>query len=176
MSAFTTLSNIDRIAAMQDPVRRNFQITQSYHELSLAILKRTGPGANWCTFTTWASRQAGQSIRREDLLKALENNLAAVPALGQAIYDIAKIALERGAKTDKNAITKLVWETADPRAAMNRAGDAIGRGNQKVFAEIAREFARFLDACGSDSVYDADKIARFCNTLKPGDPPTANVI
>jgi len=171
MSAFTTLSNIDRIAAMTDPVRRNFQITQSYHELSLAILKRTGPGANWCAFATWASRQAGQTIRREDLLQALENNLAAAPALSQTIYDIAKIALEKGANMDKNAITKLVWETADPRAAMARAGDAVGRGNQKVFAEIAREIARFLDACGNDRVYDADKIAGFINTLKPGDPP-----
>ncbi len=171
MSAFTTLSTIDRIAAMTDPVRRNFQITQSYHELSLAVLRRTGPGANWCTFATWASRQAGQSIRKEDLLKALENNLAAAPTLGQAIYDITKLALERGAKMDKNAIARLVWETADPRAAMNRAGDAVGRGNQKVFAEIAREFARFLDACGNDTVYDANKIAGFCNTLKPGDPP-----
>lgn len=171
MSQFTTLSNIDRIAAMTDPVRRNFQITQSYHELSLAILRRTGPGANWCTFATWASRQAGQSIRREDLAKALENNLAAAPALGEIIYEIANIALERGARMDKQGIAQLVWDTADPRAAMDRAGDAVARGNQKVYAEIAREFARFLDACGNDSSYKSDNITRFTDTLRPGDPP-----
>ncbi|MBK8923654.1 MAG: hypothetical protein IPM81_19550 [Saprospirales bacterium] len=171
MSAFTELSNIDRIAAMKDPVRRNFQITQSYHELSLALAKRTGPCANWCTFATWASRQAGQTIRKEDLAKALENNLAAAAAVGQAIYDIAKIALEKGAGMDKQGIAKLVWQTADPLAAMYRAGAAVARGNRKVYAEIAPEFARFLDACGHDSAYDAEKIARFCSALKPGDPP-----
>ncbi len=171
MSEFTILSNIDRIAAMTDPVRRNFQITQSYYELSQVIAKRTGPGANWCTFATWASRQAGQTIRKEDLAKALDEHLAAIPALSQAILDIAKGVLAKGAAMDKTALTKLVWDTADPRAAMDRASAAVSLGNQKVFAEIAREFARFLDACGNDSAFDADNINRFCNTLKPGDPP-----
>jgi hypothetical protein len=171
MSASTALSSIDRIAAMQDPVLRNFQITQSYHELSLAVSKRTGPCANWCTFATWASRQAGQTIRKEDLLKALENHLAAVPALVQPIHDLVERLLEKGALLDKQGIAKLVWEALDPKAAMNRASDAVARGNQKVYAEIAREFARFLDTCGEDSAYDAQNIDRFCDALKPGDPP-----
>ena len=34
---------------------------------------RTGGGpANWCTFATWASKQAGQTIRKEDLRRAFE--------------------------------------------------------------------------------------------------------
>jgi hypothetical protein len=36
----------------------------------LAMTKRLGPCANWCTFATWASRQAGQTIRGEDLAQA----------------------------------------------------------------------------------------------------------
>jgi len=32
---------------------------------------RCSPGANWCTFATWASRQAGQTIRQEDLARTL---------------------------------------------------------------------------------------------------------
>lgn len=171
MPALTSLSEVGRIAVLNDPVSRNFQITQSYYELSQAISTRTGPCANWCTFATWASRQAGQTIRKEDLLNALENHLADVPNLSQAIYDIANDLLRQGAKLDKKAIVKLVWEIADPKAAMSRAGAAVARGNQKVYAEIAREFARFLDTCGSDSTYDADNIARFCEALKPGDPP-----
>jgi len=171
MPALTSLSEVGRIAVLNDPVSRNFQITQSYYELSQLMSTRTGSCANWCTFATWASRQAGQTIRQEDLLSALENHLADVPNLSQAIYDIANDLLKQGAKLNKKAIFKLVWEIADPQAAMSRASAAVARGNQKVYAEIAREFARFLDACGNDSAYDAEHIARFCKALKPGDPP-----
>lgn len=171
MSQFTTLSEVDRIAASTDPVQRNYQITQSYHELSLELSNRLGPSANWCTFATWASRQAGQTIRREDLHAALENKLAGIPALSEAVSDIAEAAMLKGATMDKHRIGKLAWEAIDPKAAMNRASDAVARGNQKVYAEIAREFARFLDTCGKDNAYNAENITRFCNTLKPGDPP-----
>lgn len=171
MPARTSLSEVGRIAAMNDPVSRNYQITRSYYELSQWMTTRTGSCATWCTFATWASRQAGRTIRKEDLLGALENHLADVPALSQAIYDIAGDLLRQGAKLDKKAIGNLLWEIADPQAAMSRASEAVARGNQKVYAEIAREFARFLDTCGSDSAFDAEKIARFGMALKPGDPP-----
>lgn len=55
------VAEIDRIAALPDPVVRNLWITQSYAELSVAFARRTGGGANWCTFATWASKQAGRS-------------------------------------------------------------------------------------------------------------------
>lgn len=171
MNQFTTLSEVERIATGDDPVQRNYQITQSYHELSLELANRLGLSANWCTFATWASRQAGQTIRREDLHAALGNQLAAIPALSEALSDIAEAAMLKGATMDKHRIGKLVWETIDPKAAMNRASDAVARGNQKVYAEIALEFARFLDTCGKDNAYDAANIDRFCNTLKPGHPP-----
>ncbi len=171
MHTLTTIEAVDRIAAMPDPVARNFQITQSYYELSRLLSTRIGGCANWCTFATWASRQAGQTIRNEDLIRALESKLAAAPELGQIMYNIAKGALARGAKMDKKAITRLVWDTANPKAAMDRAAAAVARGNRKVFAEIAREFARFIDACGKDQHFDETNIARFCDSLKAGDPP-----
>ena len=62
-----TLAEVGQIAAVADPVVRNLQITQCYHELALALAERTGPSANWCTFATWASNQAGVTIRKEDL-------------------------------------------------------------------------------------------------------------
>ena len=36
---------------------------------------RSGQGANWCTFATWASRQAGATIRGEDALDFLTDRL-----------------------------------------------------------------------------------------------------
>ncbi len=68
---YPTTADVDRIAAVSDPVIRNLQITQAYHELAAAVAARVG-GANWCTFATWASKQAGQTIRKEDLAHLLE--------------------------------------------------------------------------------------------------------
>ncbi len=171
MTQFTTLTEVDRIANDREPVQRNYQITQSYHELSLLLTKRLGPCANWCTFATWASRQAGQTIRSEDLARALEDKLTAVPALSTMLENLVESALLKGARMDKKGIVKLIWECANPQAAMNRAGNAVARGNQKVYAEIGREFARFIQTCGNDSSRQPEHIAGFCKTLRPGDPP-----
>jgi hypothetical protein len=64
-----------------------------------------------------------------------------------------------------------VWRALNPVAAVERASAAVARGNQKVFAEIGHEFARFAATCLNDLTFDADNIARFCSALRPGDPP-----
>ena len=75
-----TVADVDRIAALADPVLRNLQITQCYCELSRAFAARTGGApANWCTFATWASKQAGQTIRKEDLARTFERLFAESP-------------------------------------------------------------------------------------------------
>jgi len=61
-SAIPTLADVDVIGACPHPALRNLRITQAYHELSAAMAQRIGSGANWCTFATWASKQAGQSM------------------------------------------------------------------------------------------------------------------
>lgn len=66
-----TIADVEAIAAIVDPVIRNLRITQCYHELSAVHAGRCSPGANWCTFATWASRQAGQTIRKEDLVRTI---------------------------------------------------------------------------------------------------------
>src|SRR3990172_1692562 len=71
-AAAPTVDDVRRIARSNDPVIRNLQITQTYHDLSGAIARLTRGHANWCAFATWASRQAGQTIRQEDLRRSLE--------------------------------------------------------------------------------------------------------
>jgi HEPN domain-containing protein len=139
-------TEIDEIAAISDPVLRNLRITEAYHRLALA-LPCPRPGANWCAFAVWASRQAGQTIRGEDLMRALERalkedrDLAAVVSggVGWAI----RSALEHPG-TRRWRILELLGQEA-----FGRAADALARGNRKVFSEIAREFARFLPLCGT---------------------------
>jgi len=164
-----TITDIDRIVATGDPILRNLLITHCYHELSAALAERTGPSANWCTFATWASKQAGQTIRKEDLARTLESVLKATPR--QAVQEVAASAQDIGASRDAEEIRELVWEAWRPGAAVDRASDAIGRGNKKVFEEIGREFARFFPTCLRDAAFDAGKIAAFCEELRPGDPP-----
>jgi hypothetical protein len=60
--AVPAVSDVEAICAIPDPIVRNLRITQAYGEMSRALSARTGPGANWCTFATWASKQAGQTI------------------------------------------------------------------------------------------------------------------
>jgi hypothetical protein len=64
---------VEGAAAIADPVLRNLRITECCHRLSLAMAACTGAGANWCTFATWASRQAGRTIRGEDLLERFKS-------------------------------------------------------------------------------------------------------
>ena len=78
---FPAIAEIERILAVSDLALRNLFITQGYHELSGALSRMLGSSANWCTFATWASKQAGQTIRREDLERFLENELRAAPGL-----------------------------------------------------------------------------------------------
>lgn len=164
-------SEVERIANLTDPLLRNLQITQCYHELSRVIADRTGGGANWCTYATWASKQAGQTIRKEDLARALQRSLEGESAAIQASRDVQASVQRVGLQLDIAEILDLLWNAYDPRTAFERSSDAVARGNLKVFAEIAREFARFIADCLTDTVYDAQHIAGFIEQLRPGDPP-----
>jgi len=57
------VDEVERVAAGDNPVLRNLEITECYADLSAAMRPRTGGAADWCTFATWASRQAGRTIR-----------------------------------------------------------------------------------------------------------------
>ena len=169
--AIPTISEVERIAALSDPVMRNLQITQCYHQLALGLAERTGWRANWCSFATWASKQAGQTIRKEDLARTLEVALGSQEATVHAAQVIAAVTQRIGAKLGVDEIMRAIWKAMDPEAAFSRSSDAVARGNLKVFAEIGREFARFYATCLDDPVNEAEKIARFCEQLSPGEPP-----
>jgi hypothetical protein len=170
-----SVAEVERIAAITDPVVRNLQITQCYAELAAvmtaAVLPRSGPSANWCTFATWASKQAGQTIRQEDLVRRFRQILADTPSINAAATEVAMTAEQAGAMREAQQVEESLWQVLDPTAPFDRASAAVGRGNKKVFEEIAREFARFYADCLGDARYDAAHIERFCAELRPGDPP-----
>jgi hypothetical protein len=167
---FPAVAEVDGIAALGHPIIRNLRITQCYYEISTAFMSRTGPVTNWCTFATWASKQAGQTIRKEDLARALELMLKKEPEIEQAARIIALLAKRMGAKQTMEQIRQSVLGIL-VTAAVERSGEAVSRGNKKVFEEIAREFARFMHLCLADQTFTGDHLDEFCRHLRPGPPP-----
>ena len=163
-----TVDDVQRIAQITDPVSRNLQITQCYYELSAALTGMFGEVANWCTFAVWASRQAGCTIRKEDLGNKIEEELAQHAELAGVIRAIAEHVVEkdpRGVREIEEDIrTFLIKE-----GSLQRASDAVAEGNLKVFAEIGHEFARFLAAFSDPAARTVENVQRFTSVLKPGD-------
>ena len=166
-----TVDEIDRIAQLDDPILRNLRITQCYFEISQALVGLNGFTANWCTFATWASKQAGQTIRQEDLRRAVEARFYRSPEITAVLEELARSLRLIGAKLPVRSSKEAIFHALNPLSAFVRAADAVGRGNKKVFEEIGREFARFLPVFQNDDHFDRDKATGFCAALRRGDPP-----
>ena len=165
------VAEVERIAAIGDPVLRNLRITYCYALLAAAVARRTGAGANWCTFATWASRQAGSTIRGEDAEAFLRMRLGLGPDVMSPITSLWRILLRRGLMNPGSPLGRLVGELHTPFDAVERAAGAVSRGNKKVFEEIGLEFARFLHTCPADAAPDGPEMRAFLEGLRPGDPP-----
>ncbi len=170
-----TTADVDRIAALTDPVVRNLRITQCYHELAAALEAHVG-GANWCTFATWASRQAGQTIRKEDFERLLENAVQGAPVRPQAAPEAATAAQILGSRQNIAEVQETVWEVINPLGAVDRAADAVGRGNKKVYEEIGREFARFFAVCLNDTALNSKRSRAFAKDCVPAIRPRDRTI
>jgi len=171
-SSIPTVADVERITAIADPVLRNLQITQCYHELAVAMAGLTGPGANWCAVATWASKQAGQSIRKEDLQRALQRRLRGSSDANEAAQAMAAASRDIAGQEGRSVTgaVEALWQALSPASAFERTADAVARGNREVFEEIGYHFARFLAQFG-DGQPDDGKLAAFCQDLQPGGPP-----
>src|SRR5262245_43116547 len=90
------VSAVVAIAAIDNPVIRNLQITDCYADLSTAMRARIGEAADWCTFATWASRQAGSTIRGEDFQDTLARVLGRRSWVLAPIESISRSLLRKG--------------------------------------------------------------------------------
>jgi hypothetical protein len=151
--------DVRRIAAIDSPVLRNLEITHAYSLLAAAAAARSGSGANWCTFATWASRQAGATIRGEDALDVLTDRLGGGSLL-HPLRSLGRRLLRHGLLDPGSRVGRVMARLHTPFDAIELASDAVARGNRKVFEEIGYEFARWL----------AD-VPGFLDGLRPGDPP-----
>jgi len=160
--AVPDVQEVKRIAAIANPVIRNLQITECYSRLAAAVVERGERCSNWCTFATWASRQAGRTIRGEDLLGQLQRELGREAELLHPVASFWRALVRHGLFQPDTRLGRLTARLHTPFDAIELASDAVARGNRKVFAEIGLEFARYLHAPDLES---------FLAGLRPGDPP-----
>jgi hypothetical protein len=144
------------VVAIPDPVLRNLWITQSYFELGERLQRAVGGlDRTWCGFAVWASDTAGQSIRGEELPKAVQDLLRHDPA-HRADVDAVNRRL-RPLQAVKAAGT---LDGDDLVAAMREAIADVGRhiahGNTLVYAELAPLFVAFLDCLGGGDPTEDD--------------------
>jgi hypothetical protein len=166
-----SIGDIQRIVAIESPVVRNLEVTYCYSRLAAACTTRNGEGANWCTYATWASRQAGRTIRGEDLLENLGRRLGEGRWMLHPVATLWRRLLRRGLFQRETRIGRVTAELHTPFDAFERAGAAVARGNLKVFDEIGLQFARYLRDCPPDAPAEAAEVERFLAGLRPGDPP-----
>ncbi|MCL4709437.1 hypothetical protein KJ068_30175 [bacterium] len=175
MSQATTsapsVAEVARIVALDNRVIRNLEITECYSRLSQAMQTRTGAAANWCTFATWASRQAGSTIRGEDLLSRLERHLGHKASWLAPLQTLYRMLLRKGLFEPDTKLGKAVSEIHTPFDAFEAASEAVARGNLKVFEEIGREFARFMATVPADAKHDSEEFRAFAAAFRPGPPP-----
>jgi hypothetical protein len=164
-------AEIRRIAAIANPVLRNLEITEAYSRLAAAVAQRSYPCSNWCTFATWASRQAGRTVRGEDLLEELERELGRDAELLHPVATAWRRLVRRGLFQPDTRLGRAMRGLHTPFDAFELASDAVARGNRKVFAEIGLEFARYLEECDAALPPEAPEFRRFLDGLAPGDPP-----
>jgi hypothetical protein len=135
----------------------------------MAAVLGAGCGANWCTFATWASRQAGQTIRGDDLGRKIEEAFAASEAVRAVVGRIRDFRRAVGRAVDTDAVLVALRDACAPLLTVTRVADAVARGNKKVFDEIGAEFARFVTVPGPASDHAAAE--RFLERFRSGDPP-----
>ncbi|MEA2183691.1 MAG: hypothetical protein QOF69_2876 [Solirubrobacteraceae bacterium] len=166
-----TVEEIRRIRAISNPVIRNLEITQCYSRLSVAMTERTGRCSNWCTYATWASRQAGRTIRGEDLIEMLQTRLHGRAGLLHPLASLGRALLRRGLFDPGTALGRLTAQLHTPFDAFELTSDAVARGNRKVFEEIGLEFARYLHDVPPDADVESTQLRAFVDQLRPGEPP-----
>jgi len=157
----TSLTSPDRVQAVignPDPVRRNLQITQSYHELTVAFEDFFGPADRvWCAYATWASKQAGRFIRNEEVPRRLRRFLGLEDAWWQRW-------LSPAGWLRSSVFLAYVHCTVEDVSAH------VGEGNRIVYEKLAPLYADLLASLRADRRPDAAAIERFLERV--GHDPT----
>jgi hypothetical protein len=152
----TCPASVEAIIDLDAKIVRNLLITQSYHELALALAQHLDDqNVHWCAFATWASKQAGVFIRNEEVPTWLRRFLG---------LDIA----HPDAQSSDHALVN--WIRHRPlvrylRSVVQDVSDHVGQGNAMVYARLAPLFANFLPLIRNPAAPDVEALNRFIDDL-----------
>src|SRR5262245_51141102 len=107
-------AEVRAIVAIEDAVIRNLRITECYARLSAGVHAQIGDGANWCSFATWASRQAGCTIRGEDLGDRLADFARGGWSWRHPFRSLWRSLLRRGLFNPKTRLGRLIRAVHSP--------------------------------------------------------------
>lgn len=148
MERGTSRAHIKSVLAIEDRVVRNYWVTQTYSDLSLALASVLSPGTtNWCTFATWASYTVGNNMRGQELPKWLHSRIVLDDGMMGAIRRSNE---EHGRRRLDQMVSALapdhVLEVA--RELFGACALNLSNGNTEVFAEIAPVASLFVERYG----------------------------
>ena len=166
-----SVEDVAGISNISDPVIRNLNITLGYYELSKAMSRYTSGNPNWCTFAVWASKQAGQTIRKEDLVQTFKNIFHNSAEITFVLNSFAQLTEVIKNLPEVKAIDEFFLKIINPDDPIELSASAVADGNKKVFSEIGGEFARFLSVFKDENDFTEENINQFCAAFKPGGPP-----
>src|SRR3954467_4637072 len=138
-----SVAQANAISAMADPARRNLRITQSYHDLTLALTRHFGAkNVTWCAYATWASKGAGAFIRGEEAPRIVHELIDSVHDMEAPLRSASEALAEvyPDARIDRSVLTSTIEDV------LGDVTTHIGQGNLIVFKELAPLYAAFLEA------------------------------
>ncbi len=160
-----TPEQANAISAELDPAPRNLKITQSYHELTVALTRAFGPtNVSWCAYATYASKTAGAFIRGEEVPSLIRKYVAAADHL-----DAGVLGLNNALRTlDEKAHVGHSFVVTAIERVMGDITRAVGQGNLIVFAELAPPFARLCQLFEGPPKGTAEEKAGLLSMFKRG--------
>ena len=160
-----TPEQADAIAAETDPATRNLKITQSYHELTVALTRLFGSkNVSWCAYATYASKTAGAFIRGDEVPALIRNYVAKADHLDEGVGALNGVlrTIDERAHVGHSFIVETI------ERVMRDVTSNVGQGNLIVFAELAPAYARLLQLFPGAPKNDPMEKARLLSSFKPG--------
>lgn len=156
---------VEAIIANPVAVVRNLQITLSYHQFTVDFREMVDrENVCWCAFATWASKQAGQFIRNEQvpepLLELLGMDADGKPSPKPWYWFLIPSRVLKSPRVLRYA-----------RMTAEDTSEQIAAGNRLVYTKLAHIFAGFLKLVREQPEPSPERLKAFLGELKL-DPST----
>jgi hypothetical protein len=125
------------------------------------MTKYTDGNPNWCTFAVWASKQAGQSIRKEDLSRTFENLFHNTPEITLLLNTLSQHSDVIKNLPEIKAVSSFIIKFLNPDYAFEHSAQAVAEGNKMYSQRLAESLHVFFLSFSKQS-FTEENISKFC--------------